>query len=175
MLSLNLNIISTHNVKTIGVADATSYPANFIITSPVLEITPPAFRKVSLPFSAKSVNIFNSNNLLITDCTNEDLLAPLPDGIYKLKYSIQPALTNYVEKSFMRVDLLKCKYTKAKLSLDIECDGCVNKATDTKLLQRIKLLIEGSIASANECDEVAAMKKYSQAYKLLESFKNCNC
>jgi hypothetical protein len=170
---LDLNIISTHNIKTIGIADSSSYEPNFIITSPTLEITPPGNQKISIPYVARSVNIFNSNNLGITNCTNEDLLSPLPDGIYQLKYSIQPSLSNYVEKSFFRVDALKCKYTKAQLSLDIDCASCDNNLR--RQLQRIRLLIDGAVASANECDQVSAMKKYKQASKLLDSFKNCEC
>lgn len=173
MVSLDLDIRNTHNIKTIAVADASVYETNFIITAPSLEITPPGFPKISLPFVAKSVNIFNSNNLGITNCTNPDLLSSLPDGIYKLKYSIQPAITNYVEKSFFRIDVLKCKYTKAQLSVDLNCDKC--DENHKRILQRVRLLMDGTIASANECDEYSAMKKYQQASKLLDSFKNCEC
>jgi len=176
MLSLDLNIINTHNIKTIGIADASVYPENFIITSPTLEITPPGYPKVNLPFVAKSVNIFNSNNLLITNCVlSEALLSTLPDGFYKVKYSIQPALTNYVEKSFFRIDSLKCKYTKAHLSIDIGCEICDSKDATKKLLQKVRLLLDGVIASANECDEDSAMRKYKQAANILKSFKNCDC
>jgi hypothetical protein len=176
MPNLDLNIIPTHNIKTIGVADASTYETNLIITSPTLEITPPGFPKISIPFVARSVNIFNSNNLGISNCTNEDLLHILPDGIYKLKYSIQPSLSNYVEKSFFRVDALKCKYMKAFLSIDMDCSNCsANMKNSKKTISKVRLLIDGVLASANECDEVSAMKKYKQASKLLDSFKNCNC
>jgi hypothetical protein len=173
MPSLDLNIAHTHNIKTIGVADASTYEPNFIITSPNLEITPPGYPKVSLPFIARSVNIFNSNNLGITNCLDENLLSTLPDGIYKLKYTIQPALSNYVEKSFFRVDAIKCRYMKAQLSIDFNTE-CCNNSTE-KTLQRVRLLIDGAVASGNKCDEVSAMKKYKQASKLLDSFKNCDC
>lgn len=173
MPTLDINIQPTHNIKTIAVADASVYETNFIITSPTLEITPPGSPKISIPYIARSVNIFNSNNLGITNCTNEDLLSPLPDGIYKIKYTIQPALSNYVEKSFFRVDSIKCRYMKAQLGVDFKYAGC--HTGSEKTLQRVRMLIDGVVASANQCDEVSAMQKYRQASKLLNGFKNCDC
>lgn len=178
MPSLDINIQPTHNPRTIGIADSSIYESNFTIAAPTLEITPPGFTKVAVPFVAGSVNIFNSNNLFITEVLDQASLANLPDGIYKIKYSVQPAITNYVEKSFMRVDTIKCQYSKARLSIDL--DGCTNCSSNEikrkeSVLQRVRLLVEGSIASANQCDELGAMRKYKQAQELLKSISNCEC
>src|SRR5882757_11114 len=178
MPSLDINIQPTHNPKTIGIADASIYEVNFTINSPTVEITPPGFPKVAIPFIPRSVNILNSNNLFITEVVDESFLTILPDGIYKVKNSIQPAVSTYVEKNFIRIDAIKCLYSKIRLSLQLdECTNCSSSEfkKKEKILQRVRLLIEGSVASANIFDDLDAMKKYKQAQELLRSISNCEC
>lgn len=175
--ALDINIVKTHNIRTIGIADTSVY-ATSIINGPVIEITPPGFKKVALDFTVKSVNIFNSNSLKITNACSEQDLSPLPDGIWKIKYSITPALDNYVEKSFMRTDYIRCMYDRAFLGIDMSnCVGCTSDLIHTKKneLQEIRLLIDGAVASANDCDEDGAMYKYRKAMDKLKRIKQCEC
>jgi hypothetical protein len=53
-------------------------------------------------------------------------LIPLPDGIYTLKYTVEPAYENFVVKSIMRVDRIQEKFDEAFMKLDMmECDRAI--------------------------------------------------
>lgn len=160
-LNLDLYLIDTKNSLTLGVADISSYPKNFIISSPSLEVTPPGYNKVSLPFTPKAANFYRASDLGIT-CSG---CAELPDGIYLIKYSVHPVSTNFVEKSFIRVEQLKNKYLDAFLKLDLECSPTEN---DIKL-KKVKLLVEGSIAASLNCDMEKAYRLYKKAEDMLNN------
>lgn len=175
---LNIDIIDTHNTKTIGIVDNSFYSSTQPIINPTFEIYPPGFNKVSLTAINNSVNVFNSNHLKLTCSDDEDNLSTLPDGIWTIKYSINPSLTNYVEKTFIRTDLIECKYDNVFLKLDLEdCDDiCNTKKDDYKTLNTIKRYIIGSIAAANTCDFILSNKLYNKANNLIKKLDyNCDC
>ena len=172
-LNLDILVLPTYNKMLLGVADASTYvtpPVN-----PTIEITVPSFGTVVLPFTENDYNLFNSESLGIT--ASGAALVPLPDGIYKLKYSIVPAATNYVEKTILRVDQLQEKFDEAFMKLDMmECDKAIK--TQSKVdLNTIYFFINGAIAAANNCALDTATKLYDQAQKMLNNFvkNNCNC
>ena len=176
MPSLNLDIfvVPTFNTYLLGVADASTYPTTPpVVTNPTLTITAPGFDPVSIPFSVLSLNVLNSENLGIT-ASGEDTL-PLPDGVYTLTYSIDPAVTNFVTKTIIRVDKLQEKFDKAFMKLDMmECDAAIKKQQKVTL-DSIYYFIQGAIAAANNCAVFEANKLYAQADNMLNSFNNSNC
>lgn len=165
---LDLNLIPTYNVASLGLADISSYGVS--PTNVSMEITAPGFNKVNVTFTPNAVNIYNASHFDV-DC---DALSPLPDGIYYVKYSVHPNLTTYVEKSFMRLEQLLCKYYNTRLSLDANCH-CKDKSIQECQLQQVAILMEGSIASANQCDPDSAFEKYEKAEKLLRNMAPCDC
>lgn len=167
---LDLLLIDTHSCYSMGIADFSQYPSGFNIVSPTIQITVPSGGYVVLTFTAQSVNIYNSTSLGFT-CEDEDLQA-LPDGIYQFKYTINPASTYYVEKTFLRVDALQEKYDNAFLKLDLDC---MSSEEDKRALFDISLYIAEAIAAANKCALDLAMKMYRKASKLLDEFVNSNC
>lgn len=170
VMTLDLTIFNTYQSTSLGIIDVSLYDGNII--NPSLEITPPGFPKVNVEFTPDNINIYNSIHLL-PNCDSE---IPLPDGIYTIKYSIQPNQINYVEKSFIRVEEIKCKYQKILLAVDNNCSCNTSGASDLKRqLRSIKLLIEGSIASTNNCDYKTATEMYRKAYSLLDKLKICDC
>jgi hypothetical protein len=171
--TLDFLIIPTYNTLTLGVADNSIYEDSPI--SPTVEITVPSFGKVSLPFVPNDFNIFNSSSLGLTQLG--DSLIPLPDGVYTIKYSIDPAYINFVEHNIFRVDVLQEKFDEAFMKLDMmECDRAI-KTQDKVALSSINIFIQGAIAAANGCAIIEANKLYNQAKKMLNNFtKNgCNC
>ena len=175
-LKLDILVLPTYNVQTLGIADASVYPTNPpVVSSPTIEITVPSFGTVSLPFTPNEFNIFNSSSLGLSE-PGQPLL-PLPDGIYYLKYSVAPAYENFVQKSIMRVDQLQEKFDEAFMTLDMmECDMAIK--TQAKVnLNTIYFFIQGSIAAANNCAEDTANKLYEQARMMLNNFirTGCNC
>ena len=172
-LNLDIFILQTYNVKTLAVVDASTYtsvpPA---VVSPSLAITPPGFNTVVLPFKVNVYNIFNSASLGISPVGTEE---PLPDGVYYLKYTVAPALENFVDKTWMRVDKIQEKFDAAFMSLDMmECDSAI-KSQEKVTLSSIYFLIQGSIAAANNCAITVSQQLYAQADKMLDQFINGGC
>lgn len=171
-LKLNLLAIPTYDTRLLGISDISTYPSPPV--APTIEIDVPSFGIISLPFTPEEFNIFNSTTFGIT--TVNDDLVPLPDGVYKIKYSIFPAYENYVEKTILRVDSLMEKFDTAFMNLDMmECDMAIKKQ-DKVQLNSIYYFINGAIAAANNCAIDTANKLYNQANKMLNNFiKNNQC
>lgn len=164
---LNLLYIDTYSCYSLGIVDFSQYPDNYNIVSPTIQITLPIGTYVTLPFTANSVNIFNSAALLLT-CEGEDL-QPLPDGIYQFKYTINPSTTYFVEKSILRIDQLQEKFDNAFLKVDMDCNS---DEEDKKTLIDIELIIQEAVAAANKCAIDLAIKMYQLADTKLNQFNN---
>jgi len=173
-LKLSIVVLPTYDVTTLAVADASSYPTNppVFSSTPQLVVTPPGFPLVSLNFKPGLYLILTSDLLGIGTVD-----MPLPDGVYKFNYSVPPTSTYNTEISIMRVDRLQEKFDNVFMSLDMmECDQAIK--TQAKVtLNTIYLLIQGSIAAANNCAIIESNKLYDQASKMLDNMimKNCGC
>jgi hypothetical protein len=174
-LKLDFLVVPTYNTLTFAVADTSTYPDNPpVVTSPSLEINIPGFGVVYKNFNVENFTIINSFDLGLS---SEEELITIPDGIYRLTYSIAPAYENYVSKSIMRTDKIQEKFDSAFMQLDLmECDLALKKQSSV-YLNTVNFLIQGSIAAANNCSETQSYKLYHQANKMLDNFvkNNCGC
>lgn len=164
---LDIGLHDTYSLSSIGFVDLSQYYNNNV-SNPSFELTPPGFNKVNLPWVHSHVNIFKSEDIL-PGC---NINAELPDGVYTVKYSVSPNTTTKVEKTFLRVTKITARLQKAFLSLELGCDCQQNDKT--KIFQ-VKLLIEGAVASANNCDNRTAIRLLGKANKQLDSLANCDC
>jgi hypothetical protein len=174
-LKLDILVIPTYNLETLGIADNSTYPTSHAVQSPTIEIDVPGFGLVSLPFNINDFNVYNSTSLGLTAVG--DALLPLPDGVYYIKYSVAPAYINYVQKTIIRVDQLQEKFDSAFMKLDMmECDLAIKRQQKVEL-NSIYYFIQGAIAAANNCAVATANKLYNQANIMLNNFirGNCNC
>lgn len=175
-LKLDILVSPTYSKLTLGIIDTSIYPNNPpIVTAPTLTITVPNFGDVIVPFNIQDFNIYTSTNLEITSLLDD--VAPLPDGVYNIRFSIAPAVDNFIEKSFMRTEAIQEKFDKAFMTLDMmECDRAI-KTQQKVALNSIYFFIQGAIASGNECATAQANKLYQQADMMLNNFINndCNC
>lgn len=174
-LKLDILVIPTYSSTTLGVADASTYPTDPpSVSSATIEISVPGFGTVFKPFSVQDFNVFTTSNLGITEV---GVVQPLPDGVYRLKYTVAPAYENYVERSIMRVEQLLEKFDNAFMKLDLmECDRAI-KTQSKVVLSSINFFIQGSIAAGNNCAENEAVRLYNQADTMLNNFikNNCGC
>ena len=172
-LQLDILVVPTYSVLTIGVTDASVYPTNPpVVSAPSIEIEIPGFGTKILPFVPNETNVFTSSNLGITEAGCNQ---PLPDGIYRLRYSVAPAYANYVERSILRVDKLQEKFDNAFLQLNMmECDRAL-KTQSSVTLNTINFFIQGVIAAANNCAEFESNTLYAQADNMLNNFLKSNC
>ena len=174
-LKLDILVVPTYNSLTLGVMDISTYPTDPPdVSAPSIAITVPGFGETILPFDVGVFNLYNSVNLGITQVGNEQ---PLPDGIYRLRYSVAPAYLNFVERTIMRTEKIQEKFDRAFLKLDLmECDRAI-KTQSTVTLNTINFFIQGSIAAANNCADYESNKLYIQADNMLDTFikNNCGC
>ena len=175
-LKLDILIIPTYNKYTLGVADSSIYPTNPPnVVAPTIDITIPSLGMISLPFAIQDFNVYTSTNLEISPVDSP--ATPLPDGIWSFKYSVTPEYENFVEKTFMRTELIQEKFDEAFMKLDMmECDRAIKEQSKVDL-SSIYFFIQGSIAAANNCATLEANKLYQQADMMLNNFikNNCNC
>jgi hypothetical protein len=171
--TLDIYVLQTYDVKTLAVLDNSVYAPP--IVNPTIEITPPAFNSIAIPFIPDTYNIFNSEMLGISPVGSP--VQPLPDGVYQLRYSIAPTLTSYVSKSFMRTDAIQEKFDTAFMTSELmECDNKLKEQAKLQL-DTIYFLIQGSIAAANNCAITESEQLYSKASAMLDRFisKGCRC
>lgn len=175
MPALDINIFPTYNKKTFAVGDNSYYESNLTIVSPTLQVTLPGYSKRSVDFTPSSLNIYNSNTLgLTSNATTEELLI-LPDGIWILKYSINPSAENNISVTILKTDLLEEKFDSAFLALDVsECDNAIY-SEKLKILDDIKVFIQSAKATARACNNTLSVKLYRLADEKLNKFIKTNC
>jgi hypothetical protein len=173
VLNLKIVVLDTHDVESICVADASTYPNEPPeVNNPILLVTPPGFNPISLVFPVQGNLIMTSDEIGISEA---GVIEPLPDGLYTFSYSFEPSYSNVTTITIMRVNRLQEKFDRVFMTLDMMvCDQAIK--TQAKVnLNTIYLLIQGSIAAANECAIIEANKLYDIASAMLDTMLNKNC
>lgn len=169
--TLDLQLIDTYKLNQIAFADSSVY--NSTPTNPSFEITVPGYSKINVTFVPGVVNIYNP---VILELSTDNTSMYLPDGVYIVKYSVNPNTTTFVQKSFMRVGYIDSLYKRAFLQIDNDCECNPNKRKELKdQLRDIRLLIDGSVAALDNCDTDTANELYRRAYKFIQNLKLCEC
>lgn len=174
-INLDLLLIENHSPYAISIGDFSTYPTNYIPVSPTLMVAATGFPSVTLVFTPNEINTYTSENLGIT-CTGQPITR-LPDGIYTVKYTINPAYQYFVTKTFFRVDAIQERFNRTFMQLDImQCNGPIRKQRKEEL-STINFYIQGAIAAANDCADQEALRMYNKADQMLTQFINqkCNC
>jgi len=170
---LDIQVHDFRDITSLGIVDLSTYAIIPSGSNLALQITPPGYDMINVPFTAGVVNVYKCIDLGI-ECPLSEC-CPLPDGIYDVIYSVIPdpnqtSIIASIEKTFIRVDNLKCSYQKAFLKVDLECD-CHNheQRRYKEELKKIDLLINGSVAAANDCNNYLAYKLYQKAENMLNN------
>lgn len=167
---LDIFFLDTHDARLVAIGDSSSYPPGFHAVSPTIEIKMPGQPLKSMSFVPGSIQVYNSVSLGLNCDPAITCPLTLPDGLYKVSYSIYPAFQYFVTKHFMNVSALYEKYDRAFLKLDIlQCDVAM-KTEDRKILDEVEDYIQGAIVAANQCAEKLAIDSYNKACKLLDNY-----
>jgi hypothetical protein len=173
--TLALDITNNGDCSNFRIKDSSYYNPNLPITCVHLAILPPT-AKVPVEFEVSPYfdSVFNTANLKIQTAVN-DCLTSLPDGIYYIKYSINPNDRIYVEYNYLH----NCnQYSKF---IENVCKTMSNKCNFTKLeyhekieeIQHIKTLIDSSKYLVEYCDNPEeGMRLYDEVNNLLNSYKH---
>ena len=176
---LDLLLMDTYSPKTIAIGDSSVYPSGWNVSTPTIQITPPGYGTVTMPFVNGGIQVYNAFSLgLVINDAPECELGNLPDGVYTFKYSIAPAYTYNVTKQFLRTIQLQSDLDAAFLKLEMmECDGKL-KRQKKMIIDDIEYYMAGAIACSNKCALKKATELYNKARKMLDNFidnLDCNC
>lgn len=179
--TLALDIESRNDCNYFVVTDRSYYNNNLPITCSLLEIkTPGNCNSVYFNVLPGFNTSYNASILKIQQASSYETLTPLPDGIYYIKYSIDPADQLYVEYNYLHNCAQYSEYiSKSCELLSAKCD-LTKKQFDEKLkdLETIKQLIDSSkylVEYCNKPEEGVAL--YNDIKDQLNKFKvygKCN-
>jgi hypothetical protein len=125
-----------------------------------------------LDFSINNYTAINSNSLGLTKASNVQSMVDLPDGIYYLKYSIQPHEKVFVEYTFFRTAALRCRLQQAIVTVDMSlCENYENSINaDLKQLMIAEFHLRSAEANINDVksNELLANKHYAKAQEIID-------
>ena len=164
------------NKCILRVVDTSVYAEGIAVTCPLLQITAPGFIH-PVNFSTPQIEPGFTHNFTACDlelqsynCGTEFM--DIPDGIYIIKYSVEPKEYVYVEYNHLRVTALRKKlkdeWCKLKLSA---CEPIPETQNKFLSLMQITGYIDAAQAKAEYClDSEQAMVLYNYAKKLLDNY-----
>lgn len=164
---LRLGSIDLRDQGSFAIVDLSTYATT--PTSSVLQVTPPGWPRIGVPFTPGTVNVYKCGDFNIT-CALVNC-CPLPDGIYAVTLTVTfPGQTpTSIDQSFIKVDQLDCRITNLFLKVDLDCDCETQDQKKYKAqIKDIELLRDGAVAAANNCDDLLAYKLYLQADKYID-------
>ncbi len=180
MHQLDITYSNTYNCKSLRIQDNSIYEKNVIVKNAILEIKAPGLTSY-VPFyfpdgNWKSITL-NCSTLKVCCGKKPSTLSVLPDGVYHIKYSVDPNKKCMVEFCHMRICQIMKTYMK------IVCNFFSNKCCTShkerqelkKLLLEIKDLIDGAVYAVEEClDNKLGLELYEEAKLKLKKLKDGN-
>lgn len=174
---LALEYYQGNDCKLLRLIDSSYYNPAIDVENAILEITVPGYDCPVLFSTTENFNtVFNSSDLKVNKALSASELISLPDGIYRIKYSIKPNSVLSVEYSLMRNCQLVRRYISAICKLfDIKCT--ISKAEFEKRRREliwIKELIDASVYKVEDCNnEAQGLELYNEANSLLTNYSKC--
>ncbi len=173
MISQLLLTFDNTDPKLIGIRDASSYNEDIEVQCPIIVIQAPGYTTTyTIDFTPGSFQPINSNNIGITKTSRYQDLVDLPDGVWYIKYSIQPHEKLYTEHLFYRTSQLRCSFYQALLSVDMNTTSGYKELMNDQLEQLMIADFHIKSAEANlnssTSNELLANKHYTKAKEIIE-------
>ena len=153
---LSLEIPDVNNVGILRVYDTSIYTDTLSVKCPTLEITSPGYKKSWRVDPTEQNFTYNLNactlGMISSGCDENN--PPLPDGIYKIRYSVSPNDKVYVEYLHLRVSQTFNLYNNELCKLDV-CAGDLHSDTKYKLnkLREIRDYIDAAKVKVEHCHD----------------------
>ncbi len=160
------------------VLDSSFYNEDIDISCARLEVTPPGFDYPVVINAEPYFNIvLNSSNLGLSEVTKYQDLAELPDGVYKIRYSIAPNDKVWVEYEHLRnqhqLNKLFELYCRLKLS---NLDPNRDQNDTMRQLFKLKSIAETAKIEVEFCgNRDKGLEIYNYVYKQLEKLGDGQC
>lgn len=174
--SLSLDIENKGDCKTIRVTDSSYYNPNLPVTCIRLGVKVPGSTEL-VEFELEDkyfTTTLNANNLKIQDNVPNECLNALPDGIYYIKYSINPNDKIYVEYNYLHNCSQYSKYIDLVCQVYSEKSNYSIKEYNQKVdeLRHIKELMDSAKYAIEYCNNPeGGVCLYNEANELINNFK----
>jgi hypothetical protein len=175
---LSLEIPTVSNPCVMKIFDTSVYSPLVAVFDPRLEIVIPGFKYTAeLTFVPESSPTLTACDLGLQTENCGTSYVNLPDGIYSIKYAVDPECKVYVQYNHLRITCALNKYEKILCTLSLaNCDPPVKVKEKLKNLHLIKMYLEAAKAKVETCHEnQEGMTLFNYAVKLLNKFECKNC
>lgn len=176
---LSLEFPKTLDEGVLMIIDTSTYNDLLDVECAEIHIAPPGF---SYSNKIEVDEIGFRKNLTACDiglqhysCDDEN--DSLPDGLYKIRYSICPVDLVYVEYFHLRTTKLMNRYYNLLCEIDLSaCEPTKDVRKDLDRLRDIRMYIEAAEAKIGICHDVdKGMELFKYAKKLLDKFECKSC
>lgn len=175
---LSLDMPDTNNVKILRFFDTSIYNSDLPVSCGTLEITVPGFtQSVNLEVTKDFNTIISACDLNIQTSNCDDQAEAIPDGIYKVRYSVAPNDKVFVEYFFLRTAQTMCSYIQRLCEVEAgACEPSEQVKADFQALRQIKDLIDAAKVKVEYAHErKAGMELFLYAQKKLNKYLvNCS-
>jgi hypothetical protein len=176
VLSLEVPTVTTSCV--LKLIDTSVYSPQVGLFNPRLLITVPGFNNsVEVGFTPESMPSITACDLGIQTTGCESSYNNLPDGIYFIRYTVDPSCNVYVDYNHLRITHALSIYEKLLCDADVaNCDPAEKVKERLRHLQLIKSYLDAAKAKVETCHESqAGMTLYNYALKLLNKLECRHC
>lgn len=160
------------------VSDSSWYNKKIDVECGTLEVTPPGYTDpVIFNVDEGFSTVLNSSNLKVKKAKVYADLQPLADGVYKIRYSIKPNDSLWVEYEHLRIDNVLKTYFEARCALRLQ--ACEPDSITTDRLSKLKKIKQYIDFAKSEVEvghnRARGLELYDFANKLLTKYKNKDC
>jgi hypothetical protein len=175
---LSLEIPTVTNPRVFTVFDTSVYSPLVGIFRPSIFVTSPGFKyAVELKFEPGSSTTYTACDFELQHENCGSSYLNLPDGIYIIKYAVDPECKVYVEYNHLRITCALNQYEKILCDIDVaDCDPPAKVKEKLKELRLIKMYLEAAKAKVEVCHKSQeGMTLFNYAVKLLNKLDCKNC
>jgi hypothetical protein len=170
---LSLEIPDTNNTQIFRLFDTSTYATDLKTTCGMIQITAPGF---TVPVQIETLPYFN---LVLNACTLgiyqggcSEYMPDLPDGIYKVAYSVSPNDQVFVEYQYLRITHLLNEYFEQLCKLEIAgCEPTAEVKAKLRELRFIRSLLDAAKVKVEYCNApTQGIEMFQYAQKRLHKF-----
>jgi hypothetical protein len=175
---LSLEIPTVTNSCVFKIFDTSVYSPLVGVFRPTLFVTVPGFNCPNeIRFVPESTPTYTACDFGLQTENCDSSFLSLPDGIYIVKYAIDPECKVYVEYNHLRITCALNHYEKILCDIDVaDCDPPAKIKEKLRELRLIRMYLEAAKSKVEVCHRSQeGMTLFNYAVRLLNKFDCRNC